>query len=120
MNDLERVLDRVGNRHRLFVLGDRNGWVRDSLRVGINGGFGVPGENDIGSRVIDFCTERGFFVCNSYFEHKLSHKYTWVARGQDGVEVKSMIDLLLAKKAMLRYVKAVRGMGGSLRSSCIM
>ena len=40
-------------------------------------------------------------------------KYPKVARGQDGVEVKSMIDLLLVKKAILccvQYVKAVRGM----------
>ena len=29
------------------------------------------------------------------------HKYTRVARGQDGVEVKSMIDLMLVKKDML-------------------
>ena len=35
-------------------------------------------------------------------------------KGQDGVEVKSMIDLVLMKKEMLRYVKdvrTVRGMG---------
>ena len=37
-----------------------------------------------------------------------------VARGQDGVEVKSMKDLVLVKKDMLRFVqnmRAVRGMG---------
>ena len=42
------------------------------------------------------------------------HKYTRVARGQNGVEVKSMTDLVLVKKDMLRYVedvRAVRGMG---------
>ena len=71
----------------------------------VYGGFGVPGENDIGSRVIDFCTERGFFVCNSYFEHKLSHKYTRVVRGQDGMEIMKIIDLVLVKKAILRYVQ---------------
>ena len=35
------------------------------------------------------------------FEHKSLHKYTRVAKGQDGVEVKSMIDLVLVKKDML-------------------
>ena len=51
---------------------------------------------------------------NTYFEHNSLHKYTRVARDQDGVEVISMIDLLLVKKAMLCYVqdlKAIRGMG---------
>ena len=37
-------------------------------------------------------------VGNSYFEHKSLSKYTKVARGQDGVEVKSMIDLVLVKR----------------------
>ena len=53
-------------------------------------------------------------MSNTYFEHKSLHKYTRVAKGQDGVEVKSMIDLVLVKKDILRFgqdVKAVRGMG---------
>ena len=44
-------------------------------------------------------------------------KYTRVARGKDGVEIKSMIDLVLVKRDMLRYmehVRAVREMGQDL------
>ena len=41
-------------------------------------------------------------------------KYTRMARGQYGVEVKSMIDLVLEKKDMLLYVQGVRGMGCGL------
>ena len=51
---------------------------------------------------------------NIYSEHKSLHEYTRVGRSRDGVEVKSMIDLLLVKKDILRYVqylRAVRGMG---------
>ena len=50
----------------------------------------------------------------TYFDHKNLHKYTRVARGQDGLEVKSMTDLVLAKKDMLCFVldvRAVKGMG---------
>ena len=43
--------------------------------------------------------------------HRSLHKYTEVARGQDGVEVKSIIDLVLVKKDMVCYVQDVRGMG---------
>ena len=53
----------------------------------------------------------------AYFEHKNLYKYTMVARGQDGLEVRSIIDLVLVKKDMLPYLqdmRAVRGMGGSL------
>ena len=53
---------------------------------------GVPGENENGRRVIDCCAERGLSLSNTYFEHNSLHNYKRLARGQDGVEVKSMID----------------------------
>ena len=48
-----------------------------------------------------FCIERGLCLGNTYFKHRSLYKYTRVARGQDRVEVKSMIDLVLVKKDML-------------------
>ena len=107
-------MDRVGNGHRLWTLGDLNGWIGDRMRAGITGAFEVPGKNENGRRVVDFCGERSLCVGNTYFEHKNLHKYTRVARGQDEVEVKSMIDLLLVKRDMLCFVhdvRPVRGMG---------
>ena len=53
----------------------------------------------------------------AYFKHRGLHKYTRVGRGQDGVEVKSMMDLVMVKRDMLRYVqdvRAVRGIGRDL------
>ena len=44
---------------------------------------------------------------NIYF--KSVHKYTRVAKGQGSVETKGMIDLVLVKRDMLRYVQGVRG-----------
>ena len=55
--------------------------------------------------MIDICLERGLSVSNTYFEHKSYHKYTRVARGQDGVEAMSMIDVVLVEKDMMRYVQ---------------
>ena len=74
---------------------------------GITGAFGVLRENDNGRRVVKLC-----YVGNKYFEHRSLHKYTRVARGQDGVEVKSMIDLVLLKRDLLHYVQNVRTMRG--------
>ena len=54
-----------------------------------------------------------------YFEHRSLHKYTRVARVQGGLEVKSMMDLVLVKRDLLYYVEDVRamqGMGRGLRS----
>ena len=90
------------------MLGDLNGWIRDRMGAGIPGAFVVPRKNDNERRVEEFCGERGLCVSNSYFEHKNLRKYTWVARGQEGVEAKNMIDLMLLKNDMLCYVQDVR------------
>ena len=56
-------------------------------------------------------------MSTTYFKLRSLHKYTRVARRQDRVEVKSMIDLVLVKMDMLQHVqnmRAVRGMGRGL------
>ena len=63
---MDRTLDRVGNGYRLCILGDLNGWIEDRKRAGITGAFGVPGENDNGRRVVEFCEERRLCVGNIF------------------------------------------------------
>ena len=68
-------------------------------------------------RVVVFCAERDVCVGNTHFKHRRLHKYKKVARFQDGVEIKGMIDLVLVKREMLRYeedVRVVRRMGRDL------
>ena len=74
---------------------------RDKKRSGITGAFGVPGENDEGRRVVEFCEESGLCVGNAYFKYISVHKYAKVAKGRDDVEIKSMTDLVLVKRGML-------------------
>ena len=42
LEQLDKVVDKVGNRYRLCVLLGLNGWVADRLRAGITGGFRLP------------------------------------------------------------------------------
>ena len=84
-------------------------------KASIIGAFGVPGENDNDRIVVEFCIERGLCVGNSYFKHMSLHKYTSMVRGQGGVEIKSMINLVLVKEDMLRYVQDVRAVRGMER-----
>ena len=49
----------------LCILGDLNGWIGDRTRDGITGAFGIPGENDNGRKVVEFCAERGLNICGS-------------------------------------------------------
>ena len=53
-NDLNRIVDRVGNEYRLCVLGDLNIWIGDRVRVGK-----IPGQINNGRRKVEFCAERG-------------------------------------------------------------
>ena len=80
--DLDRIVDRIGNGYRLCVLGDLSRRIGDRLRQGITGAFGVPGENDNGRRVVEFCAERELCVGYMYFERKSLHRYTRMAKDQ--------------------------------------
>ena len=91
-------MNSVGNGYRFWILGGLNGWIGDRKKASLTGAFGVPGENDNGRRVVEFCKDRGLCEENTYFKHRSIQKYTKVAGGQDGMESKSMIDLVLVKR----------------------
>ena len=64
--------------------------------------------------MLDFSAERRLCVGNTYLSTGVCISTQRWQRNQDGVKVKSMIDLVLVKKEMLRYVqdvRVVRGMG---------
>ena len=86
----------------MYILGHLNRWIGDRKKAAIIGGFGVPGEDDNGRRMVELCAEKGLCVGNTYFQHRSMHKYTRVAKGRDGVGLKSMIGLVLVKKDMCR------------------
>ena len=64
---------------------------------------------------MEFCSERELCVGNTYFKNRSLHNYTRVAWVQDGMEVKSMIDLVLVMRNMLRHVQDVRKVRGMKR-----
>ncbi len=56
---------------------------------------------------MDVCAERGLFLSNTYFQHKMIHRYAW-ARGNE----RSLIDYIAMDTRMRREVedaKVVRG-----------
>ena len=64
---------------------------------------------------IKIFAERGLCLGNTHSNHKSFYEYTRGARNHDGVEVMSMIDLVLVKKDMLHYVHDVRALRGMVR-----
>ncbi len=58
--------------------------------------------------LVDICAERGLFLANTFFQHKMIHRYTW-ARGNE----RSLIDYIDVDNRLRREVedaKVVRGM----------
>ena len=63
------------------MLGDLNRLIGDRVKAGITSAFRVPGENDKGRRVMEFCAERGLCVGKTYFKHRSLYKYTKSGKG---------------------------------------
>ena len=62
--------------------------------------------------------KKGDCVWVTHFKHRSVHKYTRVAESRGGVEIKGMIDLVLIKRDMLRYVQGERDGMRPLRPLC--
>ncbi len=65
---------------------------------------------DNGQYLVDICADRGLFLVNTFFQHKMIHRYTW-ARGNE----MSLIDYryIAVDNRLRREVedaKVVRGM----------
>ncbi len=87
-------------------MGDMNAKVEGTEIGGVVGGYGVEGENKNGQHLVDICAERGLFISNTFFQHKIIHRYTW-ARG-DARSLTDCIDVDNRLKRKVEEAKVVR------------
>ncbi len=76
------------------------------------GKYGVEGVNENGQYLVDIHAEMGLFLSNTFFQHKMIHRYTW-ARGNE----RSLIDYIAVDNRLRREVedtKVVRGLFSGL------
>ncbi len=64
------------NGRTLVMLGDMCGRIGNSELAGVVGKWGTEGVNENGEHLVDVCAERGLFLANTYFQHKMIHQYT--------------------------------------------
>ncbi len=76
------------------------GWEIVSRQVWWESG-GVEGANENGEHLVDVCAERGLFLANTFFRHKMIHRYTG-RRREDGEEEKSLIDYITGRETKER------------------
>ena len=115
--DVEEIYNGIGEAYRRFVIGDLNVWVGNIVVDGIVERYGVPGINDNGRKVIDFCAGMELCIANTFYKHKLICRYT-----RYGVMSKSMTDFVLVKREMLRWIhdiKCMRGLSGGVSDHLI-
>ncbi len=74
---------------------------------GVVGQYGVDRVNENGQYLVDICAERGLFLANTFFQHKIIHRYTW-ERGNE----RSLTDYIAVDNRLRKEVedaKIVRG-----------
>ena len=111
-NELNECLKKFEPERKVIVMGDMNAKVGCEEVDGIVGKWGVPGVNENGECLVDLCSERGLFLSNTYFEHKLIHRYTWRRVGGNE-EQKGLIDYIAVDERLRKDVidaRVVRGM----------
>ena len=100
----------------MIILGDFNARVgnrRGEWREVI-GGCGEETCNDNGRRLLEFCATNGLIVCNTWYQHKEIHQFTWECRGRG---LKSIIDYFLVKREDRRRIKDTKVVRGAEISS---
>ena len=110
-NDLQEVIDKLGGKEALVIMGDFNARVVKDCEAWGNviGRNGEGVKNDRGGRLLRFCAMNDILVMNSWFQHKNIHKFTWVCPGRD---LKSIIDYFVVRRdtwVRVKDVKVVRG-----------
>lgn len=103
---LEEVVTGVGG-DKLIVLGDFNGRIGSDNRgfENVMGKWGEKKSNGNGNRLLDFCMGFGLVITNSFFNHKMIHKYTWENPTR---RLRSILDYVLVSADIRRFVLDTR------------
>ena len=76
--ELTKILDNLGNRKEVIILGDFNARTGSQYGDVVVGPYGEEIVNDNGLRLIEMCQQYEFKIQNGFYQHKSIHKYTWI------------------------------------------
>jgi hypothetical protein len=106
---LNEVIAEMGNSREVLIAGDFNRRTGERINNQVVGPFGEEVINDNGDKLIDVCEQSSLKSLNGYFKHKRIHQY----ERQDTLELKSIIDYIIARQnSSLKFqdVRVFRGM----------
>ncbi|XP_055385805.1 craniofacial development protein 2-like [Condylostylus longicornis] len=91
---MQNLADSIRADEKLILLGDFNARIGDNVISGIKQRFNENVINENGEKLIEFFSQNLLRINNTFFNHKLQHKYTWSnTRGQQ-----SMIDFIITNR----------------------
>ncbi len=73
-NDVNECLRRFEKGSRIVLIGDMYGRVGRNEIARVVGKWGADGINENGEHLVVVCAERGLFLTNTFFQHKLIHR----------------------------------------------
>lgn len=104
-----QLLDRIGRRKELILLGDFNAHTGSSVYNDVVGPYGEQTLNNNGSRLVEICQQNLLKILNGFYQHKAIHKFTCI---QPTLQLKSIIDYIIIKqktKLKCHDVRVLRG-----------
>jgi len=101
--ELGECLKSFENGRGIFLLGDVNAKIGGEEIGGVVRKWGVEGVNENGEYLVDICAGRGLFLTNTFFQHKMIHRYTWRLKN-----TRSLIDYIALDERMKKEVLDVK------------
>ncbi|XP_056647266.1 craniofacial development protein 2-like [Diorhabda sublineata] len=74
---LQAMLDKIPSKDKVFIMGDFNSRIGNTVIPGIMHSFNEGAVNDNGDILIDVCALNELRINNTYFDHKEQQKYTF-------------------------------------------
>ena len=96
----------------VIVMGDFNSKIGNNNQgyEDVMGKFGLGERNERGERMLEFCKHNNFSITNTYFYHRIQHRYTWTHPDQIH---KNCIDYVLIKRRWRSSVISTKVMRGA-------
>ena len=101
--ELQNCINKAGKNDYVLIMGDLNARIGKETIPNLIGPHGEDKVNSNGKCLRDFCSYNNLRITNSYFKHKLIHKYTWEGRGK-----KSIIDYVIGNEKIWPYILDTR------------
>ena len=107
--DLAKIVDNVSEADKLLILGDFNARVgKDhSTYEGVIGKFGKGNKNSNGDLMLNFCTQRGLCITNTFFLQPEKNFFTWMHPRSKHFH---LLDYIVTRKADLTDVLLTKAM----------